>query len=72
MEFTIDITAKEARAMQVIANNQDKTPKELLELLIRRFVTEQIMGKYKALFNQMTLSELENTFGTIETLFPEE
>ena len=72
MEFTIDITAKEARAMRVIAVSQGKTPKELLELLIRRFATEQIMGKYKALFNQMTLNQLEATFGTIEELFPEE
>ena len=71
MEFTIDITAKEARAFRSIAKEQGTTASDLMYLLIRRFVKEHIDGKYRALFNQMTYTELEKKFGSIESLFPE-
>jgi len=71
MEFTIDITAKEARAFRSIAKEQGTTASDLMYLLIRRFVKEHIDGKYRKLFNQMTYNQLEETFGSIESLFPE-
>lgn len=71
MEFTIDINIKEARAIRSIAKQQDITGQELVKRLIRQFVTGQIHGAYRKLFDQLTYDELEETFGTIEDLFPE-
>ena len=71
MEFTIDISIKEARAIRSIAKQQSITGEELIQRLIRQFITGQIRGAYRKLFDQMTYSELEETFGTIEDLFPE-
>ena len=71
MEFTIDISIKEARAIRSIANQQSITGQELIERLIRQFVTGQIRGAYRKLFNEMNYNQLEQTFGTIENLFPE-
>ena len=71
MEFTIDISIKEARAIRSIAKQQSITGEELIQRLIRQFITGQIRGAYRKLFDQMTYNELEETFGTIEDLFPE-
>ena len=71
MEFTIDISVKEARAIRSIAQQQSITGQELVKQLIRQFVNGQIRGAYRKLFNEMTYNELEQTFGTIEDLFPE-
>ena len=71
MEFTIDITIKEARALRAIAKSQEISAEQLMQRLIRQFVTGQIRGKYRELFEQMNYNELEETFGTIEDLYPE-
>ena len=71
MEFTIDISIKEARAIRSIAKQQSINGEELIQRLIRQFITGQIRGAYRKLFDQMTYNELEETFGTIEDLFPE-
>lgn len=71
MEFTIDITIKEARALRAIAKSQTLSIETLMQRLIRQFVTGQIRGKYRELFNEMNYNQLESVFGTIEDLFPE-
>lgn len=69
MEFTIDITVKEARALRVISKSQGISIEVLMQRLIRRFVTGQIRGKYRNLFDKMNYNQLENVFGTIEDLY---
>lgn len=69
MNFTIDITVKEARALRVISDNQGMTIETLMQRLVRQFVTGQIKGKYRKLFEQMNYNQLEAVFGTIEELY---
>ena len=69
MEFTINITVKEARALRVISSNQGLSITQLVEHLIRQFVTGQIRGEYRKLFEKMNYNQLESVFGTIEDLY---
>jgi len=69
MEFTINITKKEARALRVISKNQEITIEDLMKRLVRQFVTGQIKGKFRKLFDQMNYNQLEATFGTIEDIY---
>lgn len=69
MEFTIDLTIKESRALRVIAKTQGVSIENLLRRLIRQYATGQIRGEYRKLFDQMNYNQLEAVFGTIEDLF---
>lgn len=69
MEFTINITVKESRALQVIAKRQGVSVETIMRRLIRQFLTGQIRGEFRKLFDQMTYNQLEHVFGTIEDIF---
>jgi hypothetical protein len=63
IEIKMNITRREFLLLQKLSAENDMGPYEYAKNIVSNWITHQMLGQYRPIFNNMTIEELAEFFG---------